>query len=55
MNSDLEAEYIKNPLKSYQFFTQADMSKARRELGFAPEYNIAAGVRKMLSYDIDSL
>ena len=55
MNSDLEAEYIKNPLKSYQFFTQADMSKAKEDLGFIPEYNIAAGVKKMLSYDIDSL
>ena len=55
MNSDLVAEYIKNPLKSYQFFTQADMSKANEDLGFVPEYNIAAGVRKMLSYDIDSL
>ena len=55
MNSDLEAEYIKNPLKSYQFFTQADMSKAKKDLGFIPEYDIAAGVRKMLNYDIDSL
>ena len=55
MNSDLVAEYIKNPLKSYQFFTQADMSKAKKDLGFVPEYDIAAGVRKMLSYDIDSL
>ena len=55
MNSDLEAEYIKNPLKSYQFFTQADMSKAKKDLGFVPEYDIAAGVKKMLNYDIDSL
>jgi hypothetical protein len=31
------------------------MSKANEDLGFVPEYNIAAGVRKMLSYDIDSL
>jgi len=55
MNSDLEAEYIKNPLKSYQFFTQADMSKAKEDLGFIPEYNIAAGVKKMLSYGVDAL
>ena len=55
MNSDLAAEYVRNPLKSYQFFTQADMSKAKKDLGFVPEYDIAAGVRKMLSYDIDSL
>ncbi len=55
MNSDLMADYIKNPLKSYQFFTQADMSKAKEDLGFVPEYNIAAGVRKMLSYGVDAL
>ena len=55
MNSDLEAEYIKNPLKSYQFFTQADMSKAKKDLGFVPEYDIATGVKKMLNYGVDAL
>jgi nucleoside-diphosphate-sugar epimerase len=55
MNSDLMADYIKNPLKSYQFFTQADMSKAKEDLGFVPEYDIAAGVKKMVSYGVDAL
>ena len=55
MDSDLEAEYIKNPLKSYQYFTQADMSKAKKDLGFVPEYDIAAGVKKMLNYSVDAL
>ena len=55
MHCDLEAEYVKNPLKSYQLFTQADMSKTKNDLGFIPEYDIAAGVRKMLEYDIDSI
>ncbi len=40
--------YVKNPLKSYQLFTQADITKARNELGFEPKYDIRAGVRKML-------
>ena len=55
MHSDLEAEYVKNPFKSYQYFTQADMKKAKKDLGFIPEYSVMNGVRKMLQFDIDSL
>lgn len=55
MNSDLEAEYVKNPFRSYQYFTQADMSKARKDLGFIPEFDVRAGVKKMLNFDLDSL
>ena len=55
MNSDLEAEYIKNPFRSYQYFTQADMSKSKKDLGFLPEFDVRAGVRKMLNFDPDSL
>jgi len=55
MGSDLEAEYVKNPFKSYQYFTQADMKKAKKDLGFVPEYNVRDGVKKMIQFDIDSL
>jgi len=55
MNSDIEAEYVKNPFKSYQYFTQADMSKAKNDLGFIPKFDIRAGVRKMLEYGVDSI
>jgi len=48
MNYDGSPEYIPNPLRSYQMFTQADMSKTKRELKFAPEYDVRKGVRKML-------
>ena len=48
MNYDGSPEYIPNPLRSYQMFTQADMSKTKRELKFAPEYDVIKGVRKML-------
>jgi UDP-glucose 4-epimerase len=43
-----EARHVPNPLKSYQNFTQADLSKARDELGFLPEYDIAKGVTEIL-------
>ena len=48
MNSDIEAKYIKNPFTSYQMFTMANIEKARKELQFEPEYDIRAGVKRML-------
>ena len=32
--------HVPNPLKSYQMFTQADMSKTGNELKFRPEYDL---------------
>ena len=48
MNSNIEAKYEKNPFSSYQMFTQADIEKAKNDLGFTPEYDIRSGVREML-------
>ncbi|MGC8995526.1 MAG: NAD-dependent epimerase/dehydratase family protein [Thermoplasmata archaeon] len=48
MNFDKDPIYIPNPLKSYQMFTQADITKSKRDLGFEPEYDIRKGVRKIL-------
>jgi len=48
MNYEGQAVYVPNPLKSYQKFTQADMTKARRDLGFEPRYDIRKGVRRIL-------
>ena len=48
MDSNMEAKYEKNPFSSYQMFTQADIEKAKNDLGFTPEYDIRSGVREML-------
>ena len=48
MNFKGDPIYIENPLKSYQMFTQADLTKTRRDLGFEPRYDIRRGVRKIL-------
>jgi UDP-glucose 4-epimerase len=48
MNFDGDAIYVPNPLKSYQMFTQADITKSKRDLGFEPEYDIRKGVREIL-------
>ena len=49
MHSEVQADHIPNPLKNYQYFTQADVSKARRELGFNPEFDLRSGIRKMIA------
>lgn len=49
MKSNIEPKYIKNQFSSYQMFTQANMEKAKRDLGFYPEYDIRSGVRDMLN------
>ena len=38
-----------NPLKSYQLFTLADITKARGELKFEPRYEVRAGIRETLN------
>ena len=40
-----DAQYIPNPLKSYQYFTKADISHTSEQLGFAPDYDIRKGAR----------
>ena len=42
------AEYVPNPLKSYQMFTLADISKTKNELKFEPKYDIREGVKMIL-------
>ena len=43
-----EAERVPNPLKSYQMFTLADITKTREELKFETRYDIRDGVKKMI-------
>lgn len=55
MHSSVQADYVSNPLKNYQYFTQADMTKTNRDLGFKPEFDLRSGIRRMLQYDIRSI
>ena len=43
-----EAEWIPNPLKSYQYFTKADMTKTKADLNFSPSYDIRKGIKEIL-------
>lgn len=49
MSSKVDPVYQPIPFKSYQMFTQADVSKAKKELGFRSSTDIRSGVRKMLA------
>ncbi|MEM0138478.1 MAG: hypothetical protein QW100_01960 [Thermoplasmatales archaeon] len=40
--------YVSNPLKSYQYFTQAVMEKSNNEMGFYPKFDLRAGTRDIL-------
>jgi UDP-glucose 4-epimerase len=45
--SDSEIRHVPNPLRTYQMFTQADMTKTKRDLKFSPEYDLARSIREM--------
>ena len=49
MHSQIRAEHIPNPLKNYQYFTHADITKARKDLGFKPIFDLRSGIRKMIT------
>ncbi|HAV60738.1 MAG TPA: ADP-glyceromanno-heptose 6-epimerase, partial [Verrucomicrobiales bacterium] len=44
LGTRLEAEYIDNPYAFYQPHTEADMSKAKAELGWVPKFTPATGI-----------
>jgi len=48
MDFEKDPVYIKNPLKHYQTFTQADTTKAKKELKFVARFDIKKGIREML-------
>lgn len=49
MYSNVEPKYETIPFSTYQMFTQANIEKARNDLGFSPEYDIKSGIKEMLS------
>ncbi len=50
LGTNLETEYFDCPYDFYQEFTQADISRARKELGYEPEYSLEEGIREYLKY-----
>lgn len=49
LGTRLEPEYFENPYAFYQPHTEADMTKARNDLGFSPAYPPARGIADYLA------
>lgn len=50
LGTNLETEYFDCPYDFYQKFTQADISKAKKELGYEPEYSLEEGIRDYIMH-----
>ena len=46
LGTDFKPEYFDCPYDFYQEFTQADMTKIKKELGFVPKYNLEKGIKE---------
>ena len=50
LGTDFEPEYIENPHAHYQNFTQADLTNARKELGYEPQFSFEEGVADYMKW-----
>ena len=44
--SDSKIAHVDIPFRNYQMFTQADMRKTFRELGFRPLYDLKSAIKE---------
>ncbi len=50
LGTNFQPDYIDNPHAHYQNFTQADLDKARRALGYEPQFSLEEGVRDYMQW-----
>ena len=50
LGTKLQPDYIDNPHAHYQNFTEADLNKVRRALGYAPQFPLEAGVKDYMQW-----
>ena len=50
LRTNFEPDYIDNPHAHYQNFTEADLSKVRSALGYAPQFPLEEGVRDYMKW-----
>jgi UDP-glucose 4-epimerase len=46
--SDSRIVHVENPLKNYQLYTQADISKIKRDVGWGPKFTLESGMREII-------
>ena len=45
LGTSLDPDYFDNPYDFYQTFTEADLTRSKRDLGYAPKFELEDGVR----------
>ncbi len=50
LGTNLETEYFDCPYDFYQEYTEADITRAKEELGYTPDYRLEEGIKDYLSY-----
>ncbi|MFN2508439.1 MAG: ADP-glyceromanno-heptose 6-epimerase [Chthoniobacterales bacterium] len=50
LGAKLEPEYIENPHAHYQSFTEADLTNARKQLGYDPQFSFEEGVANYMKW-----
>lgn len=50
LGTNFEPEYFDNPHAHYQNFTQADLTSARKALGYEPRFSLETGVRDYMQW-----
>ncbi len=50
LGKDIEPEYVDNPIDNYVDRTKADISRARKRLGYEPSYSFSEGLEKTVEY-----
>ena len=48
LGTDIEPQYIENPLKNYVGHTLADITRAGDVLGYNPEYSLERGIKELI-------
>ncbi len=50
LGKNIEAEHVDNPREKYVQTTKADISRARKSLGYEPDYSFEEGLEKTVEY-----
>lgn len=50
LGKDIEPEYQENPIENYVSRTKADISKAKKLIGYEPKVSIKEGIKRIVNY-----
>ncbi|MGI0013428.1 MAG: NAD-dependent epimerase/dehydratase family protein, partial [Nitrososphaera sp.] len=53
LGTSIDAIYQTNPIKNYVYRTLADISLARKELGYKPKWDVPEGVKSLIELSMD--